>query len=45
LEKRTGLTLNRFEVGKIDFLSDTAQIRIFYYSDDQEFSDYSAGQS
>jgi hypothetical protein len=45
LEKRTRLTLNRFEVGKIDFLSDTAQIRIFYYSDDQEFSDYSAGQS
>jgi hypothetical protein len=45
LEKRTGLTLNRFEVGKIDFLSDTAQIRIFYYSDDQGFSDYSAGQS
>jgi hypothetical protein len=45
LEKRTGLSLNRFEVGKIDFLSDTAQIRIFYYSDDQEFSDYSAGQS
>lgn len=45
LEKRTGLTLNRFEVGKIDFLSDTAQVRIFYYSDDQQLSDYSAGQS
>jgi hypothetical protein len=45
LEKRTGLILNRFEVGKIDFLSDTAQVRIFYYSDDQQFSDYSAGQS
>jgi hypothetical protein len=45
LEKRTGLALNRFEVGKIDFLSDTAQVRIFYYSDDQQLSDYSAGQS
>ncbi|MDP4637398.1 MAG: DUF4956 domain-containing protein [Crocinitomicaceae bacterium] len=45
LEKRTGLTLNRFEVGKIDFLSDTAQVRIFYFSDDQQLSDYSAGQS
>lgn len=45
LEKRTGLTINRFEVGKIDFLSDTAQVRIFYFSDDQQLSDYSAGQS
>lgn len=45
LEKRTGLTLNRFEIGKIDFLSDTAQVRIFYFSDDQQLSDYSAGQS
>ena len=43
IEKRTGITINRFEVGKIDFLTDTAQIRIFYYADDQSFSDYSAG--
>lgn len=42
LEKRTGITINRFEVGKIDFLTDTAQIRIFYYADDQSFSDYSS---
>jgi hypothetical protein len=40
LEKRTGLTINRVEVGKIDFLNDTALVRIFYYADEQEFSDY-----
>jgi hypothetical protein len=42
LEKRTGIAINRFEVGKIDFLTDTAQIRVYYYADDQQFSDYSA---
>lgn len=40
LEERTGLTINRFEVGKIDFLRDVANVRIFYYSDDQAMSDY-----
>ncbi len=40
LEKRTGLQINRFEVGKINFLDDTAQVRIFYYADDQALSDY-----
>jgi hypothetical protein len=40
LEKRTGLSINRVEIGKIDFLNDTAQIRIFYFDDDQAFSDY-----
>jgi hypothetical protein len=40
LEKRTGLAINRVEIGKIDFLNDTAQIRIFYFADDQAFSDY-----
>jgi hypothetical protein len=42
LEMRTGLKINRVEVGKIDFLNDTAQVRIYYYADDQQFSDYSA---
>ena len=42
LEKRTGIVINRFEVGKIDFLTDTALIRVYYYADDQQFSDYSA---
>jgi len=40
LEKRTGLSINRVEVGKIDFMNDTALIRIYYYADEQEFSDY-----
>ncbi len=40
LEKRTGVSLNRFEIGKIDFLNDTAQVRVYYYADEQEFSDY-----
>ncbi len=40
LEKRTGLSINRVEVGKIDFLNDTALIRIYYFADEQEFSDY-----
>jgi hypothetical protein len=40
LEKRTGLVINRVEVGKIDFLNDTAQVRIFYYADEQTLSDY-----
>ncbi len=43
LEKRTGLSINRIEVGKIDFLSDTALIRIYYYDSDQTYSDYSSG--
>lgn len=42
LEKRTGIVVNRFEIGKIDFLTDTAQVRIYYFADDQQFSDYSA---
>lgn len=40
LEERTGLTINRFEIGKIDFLRDVANVRIFYYADDQAMSDY-----
>lgn len=33
LEERTGLTINRIEVGKIDFLRDAARINIYYYED------------
>lgn len=40
LESRIGLKINRFEVGKIDFLRDVAQVMIFYYDSDQSFSDY-----
>ncbi|CAG5079570.1 DUF4956 domain-containing protein [Parvicella tangerina] len=40
LENRTGLSINRVEIGKINYLDDTAQVRIFYYDDEQGFSDY-----
>lgn len=42
LQERTGLQINRFEVGKINFLDDTAQVRIYYYSEDQNFSSFSS---
>lgn len=41
LQERTGLQINRFEVGKINFLEDTAQVRIYYYSEEQNFSEFS----
>lgn len=34
LQARTGLIINRIEIGNIDFLRDTARIKIFYYEDD-----------
>jgi Domain of unknown function (DUF4956) len=40
LEKRTGLNINRFDIGKINFLDDTAQVRIYYFAEEQAFSDY-----
>jgi len=45
LKERTGLEINRFEVGKINFLRDIAQVMIFYYEDDQKFSDYTTQDS
>jgi hypothetical protein len=33
LENRTGLTINRVEVGAIDFMKDTALVTIYYYND------------
>jgi len=36
---RTGLKINRIEIGKIDFLRDTAQLRIYFYGDEQSFGD------
>ncbi|MBI9053507.1 MAG: DUF4956 domain-containing protein [Bacteroidales bacterium] len=32
LEDRTGLLINRVEVGKINFLRDTAEVKIYYYN-------------
>jgi hypothetical protein len=42
LEERTGLSINRFEVGKINFLNDTAQVKIYYFAEEQELSDYNS---
>ena len=36
LKNRTGLNINRFEIGKINFLNDTAQIFIYYFEDEQK---------
>jgi hypothetical protein len=36
LEERTGIKINRVEIGKIDFLRDTAMVKIYFYEDQQE---------
>lgn len=36
LEARTGLKISKVIIGKIDFMRDTAQVRVFYTSDDGE---------
>ena len=36
LHLRTGIKINRIEVGKIDLLRDTVQIYIYFYEDEQE---------
>lgn len=38
LENRTGLKINRVEVGRIDFLKDSAQLMIYYYADENSLS-------
>ncbi len=38
LKERTGLNIHRVQIGKIDFLRDTARIIIFYYEDDPSAS-------
>jgi hypothetical protein len=34
LEERTGLKINRIEVGKIDFLRDVARLNVYYFEDE-----------
>lgn len=36
LQERTGLQITKISIGKIDFLRDTAQIRIYYHSEDPD---------
>ena len=45
LTERTGLNINRVEIGKIDFLRDTANVRIFYYEDEQKQRNFEEGYS
>jgi hypothetical protein len=39
LQERTGLTINRAEVGRLDFLRDSARVRIYYYVDENMVHD------
>jgi len=39
LEERTGLKINRIEIGRIDFLRDTAKLVIHYYERDVNLAD------
>lgn len=36
LRARTGLPVHRFEIGRIDFLRDTARLKVFYFSERNE---------
>jgi hypothetical protein len=36
LEERTGIKINRVEIGKIDFLRDTVMVKIYFYEDQQD---------
>ena len=36
LRQRTGLPVHRFEIGKIDFLRDSARLKVYYFSDRNE---------
>jgi len=36
LQERTGITLSRLEIGRINFLTDTVQIDLFYYPHEQQ---------
>jgi len=38
LEKRTGLKINRIEIGRIDYLRDTARIIVYYYEGDNQIN-------
>ena len=36
LKERTGLNITRVEIRNVDFLRDTANLRIFYFEDEQK---------
>lgn len=41
LKDRLGVTVSRVEIGKIDLLKDTAQVRVFYFEDEQGHGSFS----
>lgn len=38
LEERTGLSINKLSVGNIDFLKDTAIVKIYYFSENEKIN-------
>jgi hypothetical protein len=38
LEERTGIKINRIEIGRIDYLRDIVRIIIYYYEDDNRIN-------
>ncbi|MBN2612246.1 MAG: DUF4956 domain-containing protein [Bacteroidales bacterium] len=45
LKERTGININRIEIGKIDFLRDTARINIYFYESENQPSYLDDGYS
>lgn len=43
LENRLGIRVSRVEVGRIDLLRDTAQLRVFYFEDEQDHIGFHVG--
>ena len=44
LRQRTGLAISRVEVGNIDFVRDTANLKVFYQETENQFDDYEWGE-
>jgi hypothetical protein len=40
LKQRLGVKVSRVEIGRIDLLRDTAQLRVFYFEDEQDHQGY-----
>lgn len=40
LKQRLGITVSRVEIGRIDLLRDTAQLRVFYFEDEQDHTTF-----
>ncbi len=38
LEKRTGLKINRIEIGNVNFLTDSVKLQVYYYESDNKIS-------